>query len=85
MRMSESGIWRWVHPQKRRWYTILLHRDLFGDLVLIRAWGSLDSQRGGEKKEILEDIGDAEKRLKENRRLRLRHGYRPIQPSQAYS
>ena len=82
MPMPESGIWRWIHPHKRRWYLLLLHQDLFGDWVLLRAWGGLDSRRGGERKEILDDIGNAERLVKEIRRTRLRHGYRPAQPPQ---
>jgi len=78
--MPDSGSWYWIHPQKRRWYLLLLDQDLFGDWVLLRAWGSLDSRRCGEKKEILDDTGNAERLVKKICRTRQRRGYHLVQP-----
>jgi len=66
---------RWVHPEKRRWYTVIATSDLFGDLVLIRSWGSLDNQRGGEMREILSSKEEIKDRLRIIAKQRRRHGY----------
>jgi hypothetical protein len=36
----------WVNMAKRRYYRAFLQEDLLGDWVLVRCWGSLDSQHG---------------------------------------
>jgi hypothetical protein len=43
-------MWRWVNPEKHRYYQADLIRDLFGDWVLVSAWGSLGSNRGAQRK-----------------------------------
>lgn len=75
-----ESLWRWIHPQKRRWYTVYLIRDLFGDLILIRTWGSLDTQRGGEQRLLLNRPEDALPLLTTTANARKRHGYRLINP-----
>ncbi len=37
----------WIHPEKRRYYKFAIYRDLLGDRVLLRSWGSLDSKLSG--------------------------------------
>jgi hypothetical protein len=39
-------LWRWVHPEKRRYYQAVLSTDLFGDWTLTLSWGGLGSARG---------------------------------------
>jgi predicted DNA-binding WGR domain protein len=39
-------MWRWVHPETRRYYQADLVQDLFGDWTLVRAWGGLGTARG---------------------------------------
>nr|BAL53142.1 hypothetical conserved protein [uncultured Gammaproteobacteria bacterium] len=72
---TEPILWRWIHPEKRRWYLVWVGLDLFGDRVLIRAWGSLDSRRGGEKREIPASEAEIDKRLHAIARQRRRRGY----------
>jgi hypothetical protein len=38
-------LWRWVHPDQRRYYQAVLSTDLFGDWTLTLAWGGLGSAR----------------------------------------
>lgn len=38
--------WRWIQPEKQRYYQAVLSTDLFGDWTLTYAWGSLSSARG---------------------------------------
>lgn len=33
----------WIHSGKRRYYKFVIYSDLLGDRVLLRSWGSLDS------------------------------------------
>ena len=37
---------RWVNPEKARYYQAHLHRDLFGEWILVKVWGSCGSRRG---------------------------------------
>lgn len=67
---------RWLNEEKRRYYKVFVYKDLLGDLVLLRNWGSLDNAKGGIKTEIVDskNIEDLltnieKKRLKRNNRL----------------
>lgn len=42
----ESLSMRWKHPEKRRYYHIVLSQDLFGDWVITKAWGGLSKPNG---------------------------------------
>jgi hypothetical protein len=39
----------WVNQAKRRYYRLRCCRDLFGEIYLVRTWGSLDSGRSNVK------------------------------------
>lgn len=41
------------HDEKRRFYKLYVGVDLFGDMMLIRQWGSLDSRQGNRKQTII--------------------------------
>ncbi len=43
----------WINRTKQRYYRLTVNRDLFGDLCLVRTWGSLVDDRGGSKTEVL--------------------------------
>ena len=49
--MNESTLWG--HNHKRKYYAVWVYRDLLGDWVIRREWGSLDSNRGRQKTELL--------------------------------
>ena len=44
----------WINKKSRRYYKVLVYKDLLGDLVLVRNWGSLDTARGGIKTELID-------------------------------
>lgn len=44
----------WINKEKRRYYKVMVYRDLLDDLVMMRNWGSLDTARGGTKIEIVD-------------------------------
>lgn len=66
----------WVNKQTRRYYRVHLDRDLMGDLILTRSWGSLDSRLGRIQNEFIPDGNQGRKILDEIGKLRARHGYR---------
>lgn len=43
----------WIHPKKRRYYKFAIYRDLLGDRVLLRSWGSLESKLGGSMTQVI--------------------------------
>jgi hypothetical protein len=45
---------KWVNTQKRRYYSARLYTDLLGYLILMRVWGSLDSERSQKLVELCE-------------------------------
>lgn len=64
----------WINQEKRRFYRVVVQKDLLGDLVLIRYWGSLDSSLGGTKTELVKG-DDIDGLLLEIDKLRTRKGY----------
>jgi predicted DNA-binding WGR domain protein len=44
----------WINKKKRRYYKVMVYRDLLNDLVMMRNWGSLDTARGGIKTEVVD-------------------------------
>ncbi len=69
-------MWRWVNPEKRRYYQADLIRDLFGDWVLVSAWGSLGSNRGAQRKTLVPSYEAGLERIKEIAKKRQQRGYR---------
>ncbi len=43
-------MYRWVNPEKGRYYNAYLDRDLFGHWVLTKAWGGINNHRGHVRK-----------------------------------
>lgn len=43
----------WINDKERRYYKVLIYRDLLDDLMMLRCWRSLDTKRGGELSIIL--------------------------------
>jgi len=65
----------WRHEKKRRFYSAWLERDLLGDWVLIRTWGSLDCRLGGWSQALVPDYASGMDALDNLNRRRLRRGY----------
>jgi hypothetical protein len=59
---------RWVNREKAPYYQAHLHRDLFGEWILVKVWGGCGSRRGrlgspavatyGEGLDALREIGE---------------------------
>ena len=68
----------WKNPLKRRYYRVQVAPDLFGELCLVRSWGSLDTARGNCKMERLHDWQEAKRRVARVGKERVRRGYQKI-------
>jgi predicted DNA-binding WGR domain protein len=71
-------MWRWVHPEKARYYQADLIPDLFGGWSVVMAWGSLGSHRGQVRRLWVESHEVAVKRLEEIAKRRRRRGYQSV-------
>lgn len=71
--MSESVLW--VNEKKRRYYRVWVYQDLLNDWVLLRMWGSLDSSRGGEKKELISSHDEGLSKLCDIHKRRISRHY----------
>lgn len=76
--MESSLTQLWKNPAKRRYYRVQIAPDLFGELCLVRSWGSLDTARGNSKTEVLPSWQDAQRHLSKIGKERTRKGYQRI-------
>ena len=74
--MKTSKIW--INKESRRYYKVLVYKDLLGDLVLMRNWGSLDTARGGIKTELV-DQQQAMDLLAKIGKQRIKHNYEVVE------
>lgn len=68
-------MWRWVHPEKQRYYLADLVQDLFGEWTLVKAWGGLGSSRGGMRNTLVTSHEAGLIRIKEINKRRKQRGY----------
>ncbi|PTN09673.1 WGR domain-containing protein [Nitrosomonas aestuarii] len=66
-----------------RGYTLLIARDLFGELSVVRCWYGLHNNRGGHKQQPCHDWHEALKAYQRITARRLRRGYQEISPVEA--
>jgi predicted DNA-binding WGR domain protein len=71
-------MWRWVHPEKARYYQADLVEDLLGDWSLITAWGGLGSRRGRVRTTCVPSLEEGLKRLQAIEKRRRQRGYRCV-------
>lgn len=76
--MENSLTQLWKNPTTRRYYRVQVAADLFGDLCLVRYWGSLDTARGNSKTEVLPSWQEAQRHLSKISKERIRRGYLPM-------
>jgi predicted DNA-binding WGR domain protein len=69
----------WVEPEQgiRRFYSLMIERDLFGTIRLVRNWGRVGT-KGQELVEIHPDEIAAGQALEAVARLKRRRGYRDL-------
>lgn len=66
---------RWENHSLRRYYQAVLQQNLFGELELMRMWGSLDHAHGGTLCEPVASVADGERALFEVAKRREKRGY----------
>ena len=66
---------RWENRSLRRYYQAVLQQNLFGELELMRMWGSLDHAHGGMLCVPIADMADGKMALCEVARHRKKRGY----------
>lgn len=67
---------RYMNDANGRWYTISLHRDLFGELVIERTWGSVNNHLGGSASDPVACCTELRRTLRELLAHRRSKGYR---------
>ncbi|MES9991294.1 MAG: WGR domain-containing protein [Candidatus Thiodiazotropha sp.] len=65
----------WINQEKRRYYRAHLQPDLFGVWTLTRSWGSLDSNHGQVRRELVDSQTKGQQILAGINKRRSYHGY----------
>ena len=68
--------YRWIHPEKQRYYSVALVRDLFGDWTLLQCWGGIGSHLGGQRLVWVESHEAGLQQIAAIGKRRRQHGYR---------
>ncbi len=68
-------MWRWINPEKYRYYQADLALDLFGDWTLVCCWGGLGSRRGGYSVKGVRSYADGLDQIDELKQRRRQRGY----------
>ncbi|EGV29886.1 MULTISPECIES: WGR domain-containing protein [Thiorhodococcus] len=72
-------MYRWIQPEKDRYYQAHLIEDLFGDWTLVACWGVLHSRQSQMRKTGVPSYEAGLEQLKAIDRRRRQHGYHLIQ------
>ena len=84
-RMVPEPPYRWIHPEKQRYYSVVLVRDLFGDWTLLQCWGGIGSHLGGQRLVWVESHEAGLKQIAAIGKRRRPHGYREQEPASTNS
>lgn len=68
----------WINSHKQRYYKVVVTHDLFGEVCLIRLWGSLITDRGGCKSDIVQNDESLSLMIQSIKQQRQRRDYRLI-------
>jgi len=61
-----------------KYYKIFIHKDLFGNTILTRSWGSKSNRRSNFKHQIMTDNTDLEKQFNSIIKKRISHHYQVV-------
>ena len=67
---------RFENAQKKRYYQVMLAKDLFGDWVITKAWGSLHTANGRKLHVACSSYEEGLKLLEAIDQIRKRRGYK---------
>lgn len=71
---------RWENREARRYYEVRVTRGLFDEWFVMRYWGGIGSEYGGQQASLAVDREDAVRQLDEVAHRRLQRGYVVIRP-----
>lgn len=66
---------RWEHPQKQRYYRILLGQDLFGQWMITKVWGGINQANGKVTHQACLSYDEAMQYVEQISKRRLARGY----------
>lgn len=72
---AEDVIRGWVNRERGRYYIAVVTDDLFSGWNLQRFWGGVDSRRGGQMAQHLDDLDLIEEQLRRIALRRRQRGY----------
>jgi predicted DNA-binding WGR domain protein len=68
----------WINDSMRRYYRVVFQTDLLGHLVMVRSWGSLDSNRGQIRSDLISSKQQGIDALNRIGKARIYRGYRLV-------
>jgi hypothetical protein len=68
----------WVNLEKRRYYRVIIQRDLLSDWTITRSWGSLDNKRGQLRSELINSDQNNMKLIEQIDKRREYRGYKRV-------
>lgn len=72
---QELPSFRWEHPDKKRYYKLILSCDLLGDWVVTRVWGGLNQATGRISHIPCPTYNDAIRLMEKISKTRTKRGY----------
>ena len=70
---------RWENSLTKRYYLVMIEQDIFGQWVLIRVWGGIQTKLGRTQVSVLDNKNQGIEMLKMISIRRNQRGYRLIQ------
>ncbi len=66
-----TTVWR----KQEHYFIVRLSQDLFGDWVVIRSWGNLNNNLGGNKQDVLSCYQQAMTEIEKIHQRQIKRGY----------
>jgi predicted DNA-binding WGR domain protein len=79
--VSISSVYEWLNEEKSRYYKITVHKQSPHVIILNYAWGSCNSNRGGQKNILVGNDDEAHSRVLNMMKRRKSRGYQLVAPS----
>lgn len=73
--LNQLPNFRWVNSDKKRYYKLILSRDLLGDWIVTRVWGALYQSRGRASHIPCSTYRDAMQLIDKICKTRMKRGY----------
>lgn len=75
--MTQSIVLRWEArtDESKRYYRVVLQRDLLGDLILMRVWGGIGRASGQLRQTIVNSVEDGFKKIDTIIKQLIKRGY----------